>query len=110
MADFQKVMTNINNGLTATQSLVSTATNTAAAIKQLRSGSTASKSTTTSTPAASTAKTTTTAAATPTIIYQQQPAQQAGTNVSISADTKKLLIYGGIGVVGLIAVMMLMRK
>lgn len=109
MADFQKVMTNINSGLTAAQSLVSTATNTASAIKQLRSGSTASKSTTTSTPAASTAKTTT-AAATPTIIYQQQPAQQAGTNVSISADTKKLLIYGGIGVVGLIAVMMLMRK
>lgn len=101
MADFQKVMTNINSGLTAAQSLVSTATNTASAIKQLRSGSTASKST---------AKTTTTAAATPTIIYQQQPAQQAGTNVSISADTKKLLIYGGIGVVGLIAVMMLMQK
>lgn len=102
--NFQKISDVIGKAGQMTNTAFNTATNITNAVHAMKNGGTTKKTTNTSNYVAPTGLP-------PTIVYQQ-PATGTGTGVTVAmADsTKKMLIYGGIAVVGLIAVTMILKK
>lgn len=102
--NFQKISDVIGKAGQITNTAFNTATNITNAVNAMKNGGTTKTTTNTSNNVAPTGY------SNPTVIYQQQPATGTGVTVAMADSTKKMLIYGGIAVVGLIAVTMILKK
>ena len=100
--NFQKISDVIGKAGQITNTAFNTATNITNAVHAMKNGGTTKTTTNTSNYVAPTGLS-------PTIVYQQ-PATGTGVTVAMADSTKKMLIYGGIAVVGLIAVTMILKK
>lgn len=101
--NFQKISDVIGKAGQITNTAFNTATNITNAANAMKNGGTTKKTTNTSNYVAPTGLP-------PTIIYQQPATGGTGVTVAMADSTKKMLIYGGIAVVGLIAVTMILKK
>lgn len=101
--NFQKISDVIGKAGQITNTAFNTATNITNVANAMKNGGTTKKTTNTSNYVAPTGLP-------PTIIYQQPATGGTGVTVAMADSTKKMLIYGGIAVVGLIAVTMILKK